>query len=324
MIQTWTRASARTAACALFAASLATASADANAKTPGKTYCFHGHCHTVKTIAETQALVGKTQILKASFYDDPKNDRFNPSNITSSGAYFRSDKADNAASPILPDGTKAVVWNPRTKKAAMIRINNAGPYWGDRKLDLSRAAAEKIGITTGGVGTVHLRVVEAPTKAEAGYQRGRTYAPVQGFLGAFADLDAAIVSIGRSIFGAPPAPAKSVAVAEASTTKPKVAAPKTTEAKRVEPKPVDVAAPKVVAQVKPVVRPVAKPDAQPVSKPTVVAAAIVPTVEKPKLVPVATPKTVTSPMEQLVKNAEREAERQVSLARSTPKTQRGA
>jgi rare lipoprotein A len=336
MIQNWTRASARTAACALFAANFATGATDAAAKTPGKTYCFHGHCHTVKTIAETQALVGKTQILKASFYDDPGSDRFNPSNITSSGAYFRSDKADNAASPILPDGTKAVVWNPRTKKAAMIRINNAGPYWGDRKLDLSRAAAEKIGITTGGVGTVHMRVVEAPTKAEAGYQRGRTYAPVKGFLGAFADLDAAIVSIGRSIFGQPAAvakaaPAKSAVTADASpvkTVKPgqTVKSSKTVDDKPVAAKTVEV---KPATATKPIVTAKAKTETTP--KPalkTVVAAA---QVKQPPAaatsvakVSLEAAKVPVSAMEVRVKNAQRDAEREAALPRSALKAQRGA
>ena len=35
-----------------------TLAAPAEAKTPGSTYCFYGKCHRVKTIAETQALVG--------------------------------------------------------------------------------------------------------------------------------------------------------------------------------------------------------------------------------------------------------------------------
>jgi rare lipoprotein A len=360
MIQSWTRASAHTAACALAIASVTGTANNAAAKTPGKTYCFHGHCHTVKTIAETQALVGKTQVIKASFYDDPKNDRYNPSNITSSGAYFRSDKADNAASPILPDGTKAVVWNPRTKKAAMIRINNAGPYWGDRKIDLSRATAEKIGITTGGVGTVHLKVVEAPTKSEASYQRGRTYAPVKGFLGAFADLDAAIVSIGRSIFGQPPAPAKepvvkSTVVAEASPAKPssgtnasKPASTKSASTKPVANKPVveKPIATKVVAKVDtkpsdskvasksvPAPKPIVvatKLETKPEAKPVVAALRPAPqpdaspTITTVKQVQTGATKVSLTAMEVRVKNAEREAERQAAVPRTLPKSQRRA
>ena len=170
----------------------------AEAKTPGHQYCFHGTCHTVKTLEETRRLVGVTTTLKASFYDDPKNDRYNPSNLTSSGEYFRSDRADNAASPVYPDGTKLLVWHAASKKALMIRVNNAGPYWGDRKLDLSRAAAEKFGFTRSGVTTVHVRVLEAPTKAEATYRKGRTYPPVKGYLGQYASIDAASAGMGAT------------------------------------------------------------------------------------------------------------------------------
>jgi rare lipoprotein A len=162
----------------------------AEAKTPGKTYCFNGTCHTVKTLDETRRLVGVTTTVKASFYDDPKHDRFNPSNLTSSGEYFRAWKADNAASPIYPNGTKLLVWHPGNRKTLTVRVNNAGPYWGDRKLDLSRAAAEAIGM--GGVATLQVRVLEAPSKAEATYSKGRTYAPVKGYMGQFASLDAAV------------------------------------------------------------------------------------------------------------------------------------
>lgn len=168
---------------------------DAEAKTPGKTYCFNGVCHTVKTLDETRNLVGRTTSLVASYYDDPKRDRFNPSNLTSSGEYFRAWAPDNAASPILPNGTKVVVWHPQTKKAVMVRINNAGPYYGNRTLDLSRGAAEKIGLNGSGVKKVQVAVVAAPSREEATYKKGRTYAPVRGFIGQFASLDAAIASV---------------------------------------------------------------------------------------------------------------------------------
>ena len=132
-------------------------SSEAIAKTPGKTYCFLGVCHRVKSLAETQALIGKTETMQASFYDDAKVDRFNPSNITSSGEYFQASRPDNAASPVLPDGTKVMVWSPTTKRAAILRINNAGPYWGQRKIDLSRGAADKLGFSRSGVATVQVR-----------------------------------------------------------------------------------------------------------------------------------------------------------------------
>ncbi|OYW55059.1 MAG: hypothetical protein B7Y80_09110 [Hyphomicrobium sp. 32-62-53] len=162
---------------------------EAEAKGPGRTYCFLKKCHRVKTIAETQALVGRDMTVMASHYDSCKKDRFNPCGLTSSGEPFFPERADNAASPVLPDGTIVMVWSKATKQAVVLRINNAGPYWGNRKLDLSRAAARKLGI--GGVGEVTLRVLKAPTPAEARYSKNRRYEPVPGPIGQFASLDEA-------------------------------------------------------------------------------------------------------------------------------------
>ncbi len=171
----------------------------AEAKTPGRTYCFNRTCHRVKTLAETRALIGKTVVLHASFYDDAKRDRYNPSNLTSSGAYFRADRADNAASPVLPDGTKVLVWHPGSRKAVVVRINNAGPYYGRRMIDLSRAAAETLGFAHNGVATVHTRVLAAPSAAEATYRRGRTYAPVPGYIGRFGTLEMAMADAAQTL-----------------------------------------------------------------------------------------------------------------------------
>ena len=112
----------------------------ANAKTPGSTYCFYKTCHRVKTLAETRALIGQDHTLPASFYDDCKADRYNPCGLTSSGEVFHANAPDNAASSIYPDGTKLLVWSPQSGQALILRINNAGPYWGNRTLDVSRAA----------------------------------------------------------------------------------------------------------------------------------------------------------------------------------------
>jgi len=181
------RKAAMTAVAALSTSILPAAIAEA--KGPGRSYCFHKTCHRVKTIAETQALVGKDIKLIASHYDNCRRDRFNPCGLTSSGERFASESPDNAASPILPDGTIALVWSKYTRQAIVLRINNAGPYWGNRKLDLSRAAARKLGI--GGVGEVMLRVLRAPTAAEARYAKNRVYERVPGPIGEFASLDAA-------------------------------------------------------------------------------------------------------------------------------------
>ena len=102
----------------------------AEAKTPGSTYCYHGTCHRVKTLAETQALVGVEETLYASHYDDCSKDRYNPCGLTSSGERFHPDRPDNTASPIYPDGTVLLVWSPDNQQALVVRVNNAGSLLG--------------------------------------------------------------------------------------------------------------------------------------------------------------------------------------------------
>ena len=163
----------------------------ATAKTPGKTYCFNRVCHRVLTLGETRRAVGKRKSLIASYYSHCKIDRYNPCGLTSSGARFRPKRADNAASPIYPNGTKLLVWNPANKRAAIIRIDNAGPYWRNRTLDLSSAAAHKLGFRHRGVARLVVQVISAPTRRQARYRRFRTYAPVKGYLGRFKSIASA-------------------------------------------------------------------------------------------------------------------------------------
>lgn len=242
------------------------ATSPAEAKTPGKTYCFYGHCHRVRTIEETRKAIGVQQTIKASFYDDPKRDRYNPSNVTSSGEYFRADKPDNAASPIWPDGTRMLIWNPANKRTAVVRINNAGPYWGPRQLDVSRATAERLGFVKSGVATLQTRVVSAPTPSEATYRKGRQYAPVPGFLGVFESIDTALLEVGRSIHNIFTSPVHAVAGRDVPVegAKPvRVAEVKPAPAKP-EPKvthPVEAAAGAKVAKAEPKRTPKAEPKA---------------------------------------------------------------
>ena len=167
------------------------------AKILGGTHCYFGICHRVKTIAETQKLVGVMTTVKASFYDDCKVDRFNPCTLTSSGEVFKPGRPDNAASPIYPDGTKLMVWNPKTKSAAIVRVNSAGPYHTNRTLDVSRATAERLGFQNAGVASLHVQVIEAPTAAEARYKKHRTYAAVPGPIGKFQSFELAMADLGR-------------------------------------------------------------------------------------------------------------------------------
>lgn len=176
---------------AAVAAVLAFSAAPVEAKTPGKTYCFNHTCHRVLSIAEMVAIVGQDTVLQASYYDDCRRDRYNPCGLTSSGEAFRPNEADSAASPIYPDGTILLIRNPDNGNAAVVRVNNAGPYWRQRKLDVSRATAHKLGFAGSGVAKLEVRVMSAPSIVDATYKRNRRYAPVPGSIGSFASLDQA-------------------------------------------------------------------------------------------------------------------------------------
>lgn len=168
-------------------------SSQVHAKTPGARYCFPRACHRVMTLAETRAVVGKPTAAISSFYDDCRRDRYNPCGLTSSGEAYRPGESNSAASPIYPDGTVVLVRNPRNGASAIVRINNAGPYWGSRTLDLSRAAGVKLGLAGVGIAKVEVAVLRAPTAIEARYRKGRRYPPLPGHVGAFASFGEAQV-----------------------------------------------------------------------------------------------------------------------------------
>ena len=77
---------------------------------------------------------------------------------TASGERFNM-QAMTAAHKTLPFGTKVRVTNPSNGRSVIVRINDRGPYAHGRTIDLSRAAAQEIGIISRGHGTVELDIV---------------------------------------------------------------------------------------------------------------------------------------------------------------------
>lgn len=65
-----------------------------------------------------------------------------------------------AAHRTLPFGTLLDVHNPKTNQTVRVRVNDRGPYVGDRLIDLSYAAAQQIGIAEDGGGDVDMTVVK--------------------------------------------------------------------------------------------------------------------------------------------------------------------
>ncbi|MEN7535979.1 septal ring lytic transglycosylase RlpA family protein [Aurantiacibacter flavus] len=78
---------------------------------------------------------------------------------TASGEAFDM-TALTAAHKTLPFGTRVRVTYPRTGRSVIVRINDRGPYAHGRLIDLSRAAAEEIGLIAQGHGKVELAVLD--------------------------------------------------------------------------------------------------------------------------------------------------------------------
>lgn len=78
---------------------------------------------------------------------------------TASGEAFDM-HAMTAAHRTLPFGTRLRVTNPRTGASVVVRVNDRGPFSGNRVIDLSRAAAEQIGLVRRGHGRVELALLD--------------------------------------------------------------------------------------------------------------------------------------------------------------------
>jgi len=65
-------------------------------------------------------------------------------------------------------GSTIVVTNPSTGRSVTVRINDRGPFVHGRSLDLSKRAADEIGLTEKGVGRVKIkRVAKTETSTDS-------------------------------------------------------------------------------------------------------------------------------------------------------------
>jgi len=96
------------------------------------------------------------QVGFASWYGKPHQ-----GHKTASGERFSREQL-TAAHRSLPLGTKVKVTNLRTKQQVVVKINDRGPYGGGkgRIIDLSEAAAKRVGLLARGTERVQVVVVE--------------------------------------------------------------------------------------------------------------------------------------------------------------------
>ena len=77
---------------------------------------------------------------------------------TASGERFDPVKL-TAAHRTLPLGSKVRVTNPRNGESVVVRINDRGPFHGNRVIDLSHSAARVIGLVRSGTGRVRMALL---------------------------------------------------------------------------------------------------------------------------------------------------------------------
>jgi rare lipoprotein A len=80
--------------------------------------------------------------------------------------------AMTAAHAYLPPGSIIRVTSLRTGVSRVVRINDRGPYWPGRELDLSFRAASQLGIIESGVARVRIELLEVPRKNWTSRQTG--------------------------------------------------------------------------------------------------------------------------------------------------------
>ncbi|HEY8581221.1 MAG TPA: septal ring lytic transglycosylase RlpA family protein [Beijerinckiaceae bacterium] len=90
-------------------------------------------------------------VVKASFYQHgartASGERFNPNGLT-------------AAHRSLPFGTKLRVTNRSNGRSVVVRVNDRGPFIRGRGLDVSRGAAQALGMIGSGVATLQVARID--------------------------------------------------------------------------------------------------------------------------------------------------------------------
>ena len=104
-------------------------------------------------VAVAPPAVQDAEVVEASYYGDGFAGR-----PTASGEIF-DPQLLTAAHKTFPLGSIVQVTDAASGRTVTVRINDRGPFHGDRAIDLSEAAAEQIGMLASGTGKVVLRLI---------------------------------------------------------------------------------------------------------------------------------------------------------------------
>jgi rare lipoprotein A len=97
---------------------------------------------------------GKVFYGKASYYADAFHGK-----VTASGEIFDMTKL-TAAHRSLPYGTILQIRNIKNNKTIVVRVNDRGPFKGNRVIDVSKAAAEALDMIRDGIIDVEITILE--------------------------------------------------------------------------------------------------------------------------------------------------------------------
>lgn len=123
--------------------------------------CLRVFCATLALVLSSLPLsanpaAAKSQTGIASWYDCKQPGECSSHKITASGERFNPN-AMTAAHRTLPLGSRVRVTHRLSGRSVVVRINDRGPFVGGRILDLSRAAARKLGVA--GLAQVHIQLL---------------------------------------------------------------------------------------------------------------------------------------------------------------------
>ena len=119
--------------------------------------------YTVKNITyyPHKLSVGEEKDILASWYGEYFHGR-----LTALGEVYDMN-GYTAAHKTYPLGTILKVTNPKNGISLKVRINDRGPFWGERELDLSKGSATFLRTKEKGVAPVHIEVVFVPKIARS-------------------------------------------------------------------------------------------------------------------------------------------------------------
>ena len=114
-----------------------------------------GEPKTIKTAAgKSKAVLGQEFSGSISYYGPGFHGK-----KTASGAVYNQNDL-TCAHKTLPFGTKVEVHFLKTNKSVILKVNDRGPYAHGRILDVSVAAAKKLGMMQYGHGKANIKIID--------------------------------------------------------------------------------------------------------------------------------------------------------------------